>query len=167
MKAILISIQPEWAIRILNGEKTIEIRSSKPICDLPIDVYIYFTRSQLKSDSIDDVAQYCFSSGKVVAKFTLNKIIEIDKYSPSSVNLKGTCITYDEYREYVGNRKCYAWYIDNLEIFDKPKELSEFNHLKKVKSEYIEQYDLNPRKYTKIIQDRLTKAPQSWCYVEV
>jgi len=40
-KAIMISIQPQWVEKILNGEKTIEIRKTKPSCDLPVKVYIY------------------------------------------------------------------------------------------------------------------------------
>ena len=88
MKAILISVQPKWVAKIFNGEKTIEIRKTMPKCDLPIDVYIYCTKKEtlrqvafrgwfnsnkwekkypLASCSVD-------YSGKVVAKFTLNKI---------------------------------------------------------------------------------------------
>ena len=44
MKSILISIKPKWVAKILNGEKTIEIRKTMPKCDLPIDVYIYCTK---------------------------------------------------------------------------------------------------------------------------
>ena len=47
MKAILISIRPKWVSKILNGEKTIEIRKSAPKCELPIDVYIYCTKNKL------------------------------------------------------------------------------------------------------------------------
>ena len=39
----MISIKPKWVAKILNGEKTIEIRKTMPKCDLPIDVYIYCT----------------------------------------------------------------------------------------------------------------------------
>ena len=37
MKAIMISIKPKWVAKILNGEKTIEIRKAMPKCELPID----------------------------------------------------------------------------------------------------------------------------------
>ena len=46
MKSILISIKPKWVAKILNGEKTIEIRKTMPKCDLPIDVYIYCTKEK-------------------------------------------------------------------------------------------------------------------------
>lgn len=44
MKAIMISIQPQWVEKILNGEKTIEIRKTMPKCELPCKVYIYCTK---------------------------------------------------------------------------------------------------------------------------
>ena len=46
-KKILISIQPQWVEKILNGEKTIEIRKTMPKCELPVKVYIYCTKRSL------------------------------------------------------------------------------------------------------------------------
>ena len=46
MKAIMISIKPEWVCKILNGEKTIEIRKTMPKCKLPCKVYIYCTKGK-------------------------------------------------------------------------------------------------------------------------
>lgn len=37
MKKILISIKPKWTAKILNGEKTLEIRKTAPK-DLPCEV---------------------------------------------------------------------------------------------------------------------------------
>lgn len=34
-KAVLISIRPEWARKILNGSKTVEIRKTAPKCGVP------------------------------------------------------------------------------------------------------------------------------------
>ena len=97
-KAILISIKPEWVEKILNGKKTIEIRKTTPKCDLPIDVYIYCSKGNKKNwhlfdDAVDTdtgwkgyqydyfIGSKCYLEGclegKVVAKFTLNKVEEI------------------------------------------------------------------------------------------
>lgn len=49
MKSILISIQPQWVEKILNGEKTIEIRKTKPNIKhikLPCKVYIYCSKGK-------------------------------------------------------------------------------------------------------------------------
>lgn len=177
MKAIMISIKPKWVAKILNGEKTIEIRKTMPKCDLPIDVYVYCTKedslSLLKTYPKDtyvceqefkcnDFPYLCSGyegKGKVVAKFTLNKVEEIVRYdgefyTPTYEENKicqNACLSWEEIHRYLANKKTgYAWHIDDLEIFGKPKELNEFNKWNNPRFPYF-----------------LTKAPQSWCYVEV
>ena len=90
-------------------------------------------------------------NGKVVAKFTLNKIervkVEGQLYEQHSVYKepgsaddyidewensfqKRTCVTAEQLEEYVGrdyDMHVCLWHIDGLRIFGKPKELSEFN----------------------------------------
>ena len=155
MKAILISIRPRFVADILNGKKTIEIRKTMPKCDLPIDVYIYCT----KSNYFGYISKRYI--GKVVAKFTLNKVEEIEncvdilttKTLDCSQLLKQSCLMYEEIHNYLDadyGYRGYAWHISNLVIFEEPKELIEFSTIVK------------PYKPTY----RLEKAPQSWCYVE-
>lgn len=45
-KAVLISIRPKWVQKIANGEKTIEVRKTKPKLDTPFKCYIYCTRDK-------------------------------------------------------------------------------------------------------------------------
>lgn len=200
MKSILISIKPKWVAKILNGEKTIEIRKTMPKCDLPIDVYIYATKRQnlVLGDNFygDWVTEYTTTrgwskenveriwvnlSGKVVAKFTLNKVEEIDYeeygcgdeddemfdwYFTKTLNTEElqekSCLKRFEIANYLQREIGYAWLIDNLEIFDEPKELSEFRHICELKNcEARDRACWYCGKHTK-----LTKAPQSWCYVE-
>ena len=40
-KAVLISIRPEWGETIINGQKTIEVRKTRPKMDTPFKCYIY------------------------------------------------------------------------------------------------------------------------------
>ena len=42
-KAVLISIRPEWMQKILSGEKTLEVRKTRPMMPTPFKVYIYQT----------------------------------------------------------------------------------------------------------------------------
>ena len=143
-KAILISIKPKWVAKILNGEKTIEIRKSIPKCNLPIDVYIYCTKDKKYANLVNRGG---FLTCMVVAKFTLNKIQEI-KFDNKQVQ-EQACLTEEELFDYlfINNpyhedmHKGYAWHIDNLEIFDRPRPLQPF-------------FDLD-------------RPPQSWCYIEV
>lgn len=160
MKSILISIKPRFVAKILNGEKTIEVRKSKPKCDLPIDVYIYCTKSNYFGYISKRYA------GKVVAKFTLNKVEEI-RFDDKEVQRKA-CLTEDELFDYLfvnepyheDMKKGYAWHISNLVIFGKPKELSEF---------YITYITIDVGKKIRtplMYPRRLTKAPQSWQFIE-
>ena len=43
MKAILISISTKWVENIASGEKTIEVRKTKPKIETPFKCYIYCT----------------------------------------------------------------------------------------------------------------------------
>lgn len=44
MKAVMISIRPKWCEKIANGEKTIEVRKTRPKLETPFKS----TRSSLK-----------------------------------------------------------------------------------------------------------------------
>lgn len=161
-RSILLPVRPEWLAEILNGEKTIEIRKTMPKCDLPIDVYLYCCKSKKKLffDKVynkymygEDTPKDRFNSlnGKVVAKFTLNKVDDLSRYAynfkDNFLILNKACVNTNYLQKYTKNRPIlFAWYIDNLEIFDKPIPLIGNNFV-------------NPE--TNIA---ITKAPQSWCY---
>ena len=163
-KAILISIRPNWVSKILNGEKTIEIRKSMPKCDFPIDVYIYCTKDKKYANLINRGG---FLTGMVVAKFTLNKVDEF--YGLDNIGLAMACLTREELERYIKGKVGYAWHIDNLEIFDKPKELSDFSRFGI--SAYYEKHAGTNIGYLEfwngIYEFKLTTPPQSWCYIEV
>jgi predicted transcriptional regulator len=174
-RALLISIHPEWAEKILNGEKTIEIRTWIPK-DYAGWVYVYITKDNYKNhlykkDDIwtlteKNIFHYPYKNicGKVVAKFTLNYVstcLNTD-YGNEEI-LKNACLTKQELDDYVGKRKFFAWHIDKLEIFDKPKELSEFIHYRK-ETIYCGM-DCPP--YTDWVEYPVRKAPQkcAWVYL--
>ena len=46
MKSVLISIQPKWCELIASGEKTVEVRKTKPKIETPFKVYIYETKGR-------------------------------------------------------------------------------------------------------------------------
>ena len=190
MKAILISIQPKYVADILNGKKTLEIRKTIPKCDLPIDVYIYCTKKEpyarrcVHNDKWGTL-EYIKSDGKVVAKFTLNKVEEIfthinkqngdywyhlDTKPPVEgciQNLcKKSCLKEEELHSYLKGKKGYAWHIDNLVVFDKPKEISEFRQwFDCEKCWCVDNQDCLMNKQCP--KHTLTRAPQSWQFIEV
>lgn len=43
MKAVLLSIRPNWCKLIWSGMKTVEVRKSRPKLETPFKAYIYCT----------------------------------------------------------------------------------------------------------------------------
>lgn len=48
MKSVLISIRPQWVEKIASGEKTIEVRKTRPKIETPFKCYIYCTKASVK-----------------------------------------------------------------------------------------------------------------------
>lgn len=46
MKSVMISIQPKWCELIGNGNKTIDVRKTKPKIETPFKCYIYCTKAK-------------------------------------------------------------------------------------------------------------------------
>lgn len=151
MKSILLSIRPEWVKKILNGEKTIEVRKQFPK-EYVGWVYIYCTKDKKYANLINRGG---FLTGMVVARFYCDNVEEISAKNIESFT-KDSCLTVKQIEDYLWKNICngYAIHISKLEIFDKPRELSEFKFWKD-KSEYGCWYE-----------NRLTKAPQNYCYIE-
>ena len=93
MKKILMSIHPEWCEKIFNGEKTIEVRKTRPKLEPPFEVYVYCTRSRLhlyKNPNngevfLDRLEGYRggdyenrYITGKVIGSFVCDDISPID-----------------------------------------------------------------------------------------
>lgn len=213
MKSILISIKPEWVAKILNGDKTIEIRKTMPKTELPCKVYIYCTKNKNRPLAFHETTQRYHTfpinvsnklNGKVVAEFTLNKIDTIEICDPFVFRnneqedwwwfKSNACLDCEQIMSYIGYGsdhdgwgneydKGYAWHIDNLKIYDKPKELSDFHKPLSDKDFEEGNYSLECAGEVACMDwpegseycadciyggaKPLTKAPQSWCYVEV
>ena len=41
MKCVMLSIRPKWVEKIASGEKTIEVRKTRPKIETPFKCYIY------------------------------------------------------------------------------------------------------------------------------
>ena len=189
MKAVLISINPKWCELIASGEKTVEVRKTRPKINTPFKVYIYCTKDNAFAEKtlrgFDDDGKaiyYKANKGKVIGEFVcdwaestplwrikgntgfLAKRTEREALLPTRA-----CLSLEELKKYIGseNKLIYGWHISDLVIYDEPRELSEFNTLKKCtacKGGYESTaciYDEGCRAPTPI-----TRPPQSWCYVE-
>ena len=187
MKSILISIKPKHCANILNGLKTLEIRRRFPK-DYRGWVYIYCTKdikNYLYWDWYDPpyVVHEWFTStnahiwkedrkningwfnGKVIARFYCDNVDRAYNYYFEEL-LALSCLTKDELLKYAGGTydkldDLYAIHISQLEIFDTPKELSEFK-----KPCYVFAQKISGEYGGVCIGEKLTKAPQNLMYIE-
>lgn len=135
-------------------------------------------------------------NGKVVGKFTLKTIEsvgfdwqtfmetegEIRKFNFTDEQLTKLCMSVDEANKYAlqnTKKDVQLWHIDDLVIFDKPKELCDFHpYFPKLERWCHEDSDCDGCPFfvseLAVFTDEdckglkgLTKAPQSWQYVEV
>ena len=178
MKSVLISIKPKWIEKIVNGEKTIEVRKTRPKIETPFKCYIYCTYGQENENYM------LGKRGKVIGEFVCDKIEEFHEYELSPCKkfyefekarldlfLKESCLSYNEVCDYRKNlpyyKPLYGWHISDLKIYDKPKELGEFKRWNRTEENV-------PCAHTKWLYSdckdcksyNLTRPPQSWCYVE-
>lgn len=171
-KAVMLSIRPKWCEKIVNGEKTIEVRKTRPKLDMPFRGYIYCTlqgcNEFFRVDLGRDVAKWnrgkwADRKGKVIGEFTCDRIYELAplNHAPDDVE-KQACLTREEIVNYLKGTG-YGWHISGLKIYDTPKELSKFsrpfeNCIDKVCDEFGCASCKNG--------GHIKRAPQSWCYVE-
>lgn len=176
MKAVLISIRPEWCEKIINGQKTIEMRKTRPKLETQFKGYIYCTMDHpyisVSCGELDKLNYRTNTVGRcngtIIGEFICDRIYELAplNHAPDDVEQQA-CLTREEivlYLKGVG----YGWHISNLKIYDTPKELIEFHTWKKCKSCNKSGYESTACIYDEncIIPAAITKAPQSWCYVE-
>ena len=160
MKSVLISIRPKWCEKIASGEKTIEVRKTRPKMDTPFKCYIYCTlqgcNEFFRVDLGGDVAKWnrgkwADRKGNVIGEFICDRIYELAplNHAPDDVE-KQACLTREEIVNYLKGTG-YGWHISGLKIYDKPRKMSEFTGAQTTKDGFEPWL--------------LDRAPQSWRYV--
>lgn len=111
-KAVMISIRPKWCEKICRGEKTIEVRKTRPKLETPFKCYIYCTQASVRYQTIcgchvlnsDELYRHpeqgikhgdsielmlCenytkdnFLNGKVIGEFICDRIYELETKTP-------------------------------------------------------------------------------------
>ena len=155
-KAVLISIRPKWCEKIINGDKTIEVRKTRPKLDTPFKCYIYcmlqgcneFFRVDLGGDVAKwNRGKWADRKGKVIGEFTCDRIDWIThigytgipnlvetricdaatmRTSPTGGLLNAACLTPKMMNDYLAGGDGYGWHISDLSIYDQPQKLTEF-----------------------------------------
>lgn len=179
MKSILQSIKPLHCENIAIGIKEYELRKTKPNISTPFKVHIYETKDKkfinMAVYEPNNNIKFERAPGKVIAEYICDEMIEWTEDMRPPVPLSKICLSYSQIRKYGGNKTLYLWHISDLVIYDKPKELSEFHKPCKCLDEYegevycdcLNCEDAGDSDCGIIACDKkLTRPPQSWCYVE-
>lgn len=181
-KAVMISIRPEWCEKIGSGEKTIEVRKTRPKLPTPFKCYIYETQGKkYKGMGIYDPdaplnKNFLHYPGKVIGEFTCDAIYTVDaEHSaylreafdgiPSDEFLQQARLTAYDLLDYLAAEATskveyvvgYGWHITDLVIYGEPKPLTNFC----TGSSRFTYDDEGKLTYT-----GMKRPPQSWCYVE-
>lgn len=190
-KAVMLSIRPKWVEKIANGEKTIEVRKTRPKLETPFKAYIYCTMPDAKDPhNILELhgadGKIRKANGKVIGEFICDAITRMnicgfwdDSGKQLDNRLKDTCLTSEEFGNYLGENVGYGWHISNLRIYDPLRDLGEFSPVCRYKNDdgscpsrrvacSFQRYDYNHDGSINLVEcgRPLEHPPQSWCYVE-
>ncbi len=197
MKSVLISIQPKWVEKIANGEKTIEVKKTRPKTETPFKCYIYRTTEKV----VEIVEEYDSNfkllrrkktlkkfSGKVIGEFVCDEIEEFHEWELSPQGkfadfeekrlkkfLTSSCLSREEVFRYRWDlpyyKPLYGWHISDLKIYDEPKELSEYirecRQPDEIQCENCPYFAWSDDSFCTDKRRTITRPPKNWCYVEV
>lgn len=109
---VLLSIKPQFAIKIFDGTKKFEFR-----------------KSVFKNSSINTVVVYASSPmQKVIGEFTIDEIMEEKPEALWEMTKKHSGITKDYFDEYFLNRdKAFAIKVKEVNRYQKPLNLIDFD----------------------------------------
>jgi predicted transcriptional regulator len=189
-KAVMISIRPKWCEKIASGEKTIEVRKTRPKLQTPFKCYIYCTVEMAGYDALwvldaptrgecsfmavcaylEDPKGANKGNSKVIGEFTCDAIARVnicgfwdDSGKQLDNRLKETCLTSEELCDYLGEKVGYGWHISDLKIYDKLKELSKFSRpFENCIDKVCDEFGCESCENG----GHIKRPPQSWCYVE-
>ena len=196
IEMILASIKPYYYYLIGEGKKKIEMRKTA-LKNLPQDIVFYMSKDEKSFSKIPKEFQekYRKHFGKVGIEVVCDRVekwkclpknedMGTNMYRIASADRLSTCLSYSEIKNYGNGKTLYGWFISDLKIYDKPKELYEFNRPCPDKYHYCEicKYGsvvLSPDEeeyalyhggyydcYDTVCHNTVTRPPQSYMYVD-
>lgn len=164
MKAVLISIRPEWCDLIARGEKTLEVRKTRPKLETPFKCYIYRTKRKVKH-IVNGKWFDMPVGGDVIGEFVCDTFVVDKTFGHDPLFNGAACMSEVECAVYSCLSPLYGWHISDLKIYDKPKRITQFKGKCRLENSCLgcpdwnyQMADCNGR--------TITRPPQSWCYVE-
>lgn len=110
MRAVLMSIKPEWWEKILAGEKDLEIRKTAPAggaeVPWPLRVLVYVS-----------------GTGAVLGQFTCPGWTRTNFMPHLS---RRACVPTEDLERYAAGKQLYGWMVEEPEAFQKPCGLEEY-----------------------------------------
>ena len=195
-KAVLISIRPKWCEKICRGEKTIEVRKTRPKLNTPFKCYIYCTMDHpyisVSCGELDKLNYRTNTvgrcSGKVIGEFICDRIDWIVRVGymgsaepirlcvcdprtmitqPIDGLLNSICLTAESLASYLASTEGCGWHISDLKIYDAPRELGELRRACP-NNFYCESCAMYRENDGTCGNESLClkRPPQNWCYVE-
>lgn len=188
MKSVLISIRPEWCEKIASGEKTMEVRKTKPNLDTPFKCYIYCTlppKTELFTHS--NIREYLnelirLQSGEIVYDYGMQLCCDPEKRPYTEDNFLCQKVIGEFICDFINP---IAYTMDGLaDVVDcrqsclRPRDFIEYGNGKRLYGWHISDLkiydkpkcigDFKVRKTNTIwsFTKKLERPPQSWCYVE-
>ena len=178
MKAIMQSINPEHVFNMrVSGKrfppKRIEVRKSAPD-ETPFKAYIYETKQKGKSfvdTTVEDMKMEVIirGCGKVVGEYICRNVETVRANNMIAAyynNRPETRLTDAQLYLYANGKPLKFIYMEDVIFYDKPKELGEFyTHCEPNKR--TKRCDRCEYAFCTVLGKKpITRAPQSWCYVE-
>lgn len=196
MKAVLMSIKPNWCKLIWSGMKNVEVRKTRPKLETPFKVYIYCTLAASKAFVLDDrnwdvsagSSRWPDKRGHVIGEFTCKKITVLTHvgetgswepaslyvmapgsyYKPADELLEAACMSKETAEKYLKGRDGYGWHISDLKIWNEPVKLKDFWGMKPCKhgGDCCTCLQWDSLKEDCCASRYISRPPQSWCYME-
>lgn len=130
-----------------------------------------------------DGEDYQCVNGKIIGEFVCDWITKItphcdidgfvNQYIHGYPAILGDndCLSFNDMKAYLGNKKGYDWHISDLKIYDEPKKLSEFYRTCSYSGICYSCNRFRPNgtpndKPNDFCDSTITRAPQSWQYVK-
>lgn len=105
MKSVLLSLKPQWWELMKTGEKTLEIRKSRPRdIDLPARVLVYLPKPE----------------GRIVGEFLVGHFVKTDKIGGLE---RRSMVPRWKLEKYAKGDILYGWTVDDVVEYDVPQEL--------------------------------------------
>jgi predicted transcriptional regulator len=113
MTDIILSIHPKWAEKIYTGEKTVEVRKTRPTNWLSFPTVFVYETAPIK---------------KITGLFKLDWIYpiilgvdEMTCYAESLI--ENTCLTNEELTKYADGKEIKFWIPKGINKFDTPRDI--------------------------------------------